>query len=220
MAMSIQLVIVWSTGWGKQVDVILAGQQKTKGVTFSDSWNRKNWWWERIPNQKNVFWIGGNTYYNQKNKIPMKIPEFERSGIGIIAEFFWIPNGFPNQDRGGVLWYSCRYPKYSRLTLLLHLTSSVVLIFLGHTNVSQNTFLGLFWSTGSYIAHGMRMTVSSMFFVLIATPLGLHGGLCLLVVHSGHPPYIVTHQIHEYHVDIPWIPMSLRGFHGTTWVTR
>jgi hypothetical protein len=37
--------------------------------------------------------------------------------------------------------------------------TSVVLLFLGHTNVSQNTFLGLY--TGSYIADGMRMTVSS-----------------------------------------------------------
>jgi hypothetical protein len=26
-----------------------------------------------------VFRIGGNTFYNQKNKIPMKIPEFKRS---------------------------------------------------------------------------------------------------------------------------------------------
>jgi hypothetical protein len=68
--------------------------------------------------------------------------------------------------------------------------------------VSQNTFLGLFWPTGSYVAHGMRMTVLSMFFVLIATPLGSHGGSCL-VVHSGHPPHIVTHLMHEYHVNTP-----------------
>jgi hypothetical protein len=27
----------------------------------------------------------------------MKIPEFKRSGIGIIAEFHGIPSGFPNQ---------------------------------------------------------------------------------------------------------------------------
>jgi hypothetical protein len=46
---------------------------------------------------KNVFRIGGNTFYDQKNKIPMKIPEFKRSGIGLIAEFRKIPNGFPNQ---------------------------------------------------------------------------------------------------------------------------
>ncbi len=36
-----------------------------------------------------MFRIGGNTFYNQKNKIPMKIPEFQRSGLG--------PDGFPNQ---------------------------------------------------------------------------------------------------------------------------
>jgi hypothetical protein len=28
----------------------------------------------------------------------MQIPEFKRSGIGLIAEFRRIPNGFPNQD--------------------------------------------------------------------------------------------------------------------------
>jgi hypothetical protein len=43
-----------------------------------------------------VFRIGGNTFYNRKNKIPMKIPELKRSGIGLIAEFRGIPNGFPN----------------------------------------------------------------------------------------------------------------------------
>jgi hypothetical protein len=45
----------------------------------------------------NVFRIGRNTFYNWKNKILMKIPEFKRSGIGLIAEFYGIPNGFPNQ---------------------------------------------------------------------------------------------------------------------------
>jgi hypothetical protein len=44
-----------------------------------------------------MFRIGGNTFYNRKNKIPMKIPEFKRSGIGLITEFCGIPNGFPNQ---------------------------------------------------------------------------------------------------------------------------
>ncbi len=45
-----------------------------------------------------MFRIGGNTFYARKNKIPMKIPEFKRSGIGLIVEFRGIPNGFPNQD--------------------------------------------------------------------------------------------------------------------------
>ncbi len=66
---------------------------------FSDSWNRKNGWGERIPNRKkNVFRIGGNTFYDQKNKIPMKILESKRSKIGKIAEFRGIPNRFPNLD--------------------------------------------------------------------------------------------------------------------------
>jgi hypothetical protein len=29
--------------------------------------------------EKNVFRIGGNTFYDRKNKIPMKIPELKRS---------------------------------------------------------------------------------------------------------------------------------------------
>jgi hypothetical protein len=45
---------------------------------------------------KNVFRIGGNTFYDQKNKIPMKIPESKRSKIGKIAEFRGILNGFSN----------------------------------------------------------------------------------------------------------------------------
>jgi hypothetical protein len=48
-----------------------------------------------------VFRIGGNTFYDRKNKILMKIPKFKRSGIGLIAEFRGILNVFPNQaDRG------------------------------------------------------------------------------------------------------------------------
>ncbi len=45
----------------------------------------------------NVFRIGGNTFYDWKNKIPMKILVFKRSGIGLIVEFCGILNGFPNQ---------------------------------------------------------------------------------------------------------------------------
>jgi hypothetical protein len=44
----------------------------------------------------NVFRIGGNTFYDPKNKIPMKIPESKRSEIGKIAEFHGVPNRFPN----------------------------------------------------------------------------------------------------------------------------
>jgi hypothetical protein len=46
---------------------------------------------------RNVLRIGRNKFYDQKNEIPMKILEFKRSQIGIIAEFYGIPNGFPNQ---------------------------------------------------------------------------------------------------------------------------
>ncbi len=44
-----------------------------------------------------MFKIGRNTFCDQKNKNPMKIPEFKRSGIGLIAEFRGILNRFPNQ---------------------------------------------------------------------------------------------------------------------------
>jgi hypothetical protein len=46
---------------------------------------------------RNVFRIGVNTLYDQKNEILMKIPEFKRSRIGIIAEFRGIWSGFLNQ---------------------------------------------------------------------------------------------------------------------------
>jgi hypothetical protein len=46
---------------------------------------------------RNVLRIGRKKIYDQKNEIPMKILEFKRSRIGIIAEFCGIPNGFPNQ---------------------------------------------------------------------------------------------------------------------------
>jgi hypothetical protein len=46
---------------------------------------------------KNVFRIGGNTFYDRNNKNPIKNLEFKKSGIGLIAEFHGILNGFPNQ---------------------------------------------------------------------------------------------------------------------------
>ena len=45
-----------------------------------------------------MFRIGRNTFNDRKNKFLMKIPEFKRSGIGLIAEFRGIPNGFPNLE--------------------------------------------------------------------------------------------------------------------------
>jgi hypothetical protein len=52
-----------------------------------------------FPTRKNVFRIGGNTFYDRKNIIPMKIPESKRSEIGKVAEFRGIPNRFPNLVR-------------------------------------------------------------------------------------------------------------------------
>jgi hypothetical protein len=44
-----------------------------------------------------MFQIDRNTFYDWKNKIPMKISEFKRSRIGIIAELRGISSVFPNQ---------------------------------------------------------------------------------------------------------------------------
>ncbi len=82
---------------------------------------KEYWWQEYFPIHEigringgrgfqikgNVFRIGGNTFYYRKNKIPINIPEFKRSRIGLIAEFHEISNGFPNQDWGCV-WPSKR----------------------------------------------------------------------------------------------------------------
>jgi hypothetical protein len=40
--------------------------------------------------------MAGTHFTLGKIKIPMKILEFKRPGIGLIAEFRGIPNGFPN----------------------------------------------------------------------------------------------------------------------------
>jgi hypothetical protein len=63
-----------------------------------------------LQTRKNMFRIGGNTFYDQKNKILMKIPELKRSGIGLIAEFRGILNGFPNQYvQLTWWWYGCAH---------------------------------------------------------------------------------------------------------------
>ncbi len=134
---STQLSIVRSTGWDVLLDIFLAGQKKC-------------WWWEHFPiheigridggrgfrTGRNMFRIGGNTFYNQINEIPMKILEFKRSGIGLITEFRGIPNGFPNQadvvvmhhcQNKGALWgaYTLspppqNYIRYLRWLLPIH----------------------------------------------------------------------------------------------------
>jgi hypothetical protein len=45
----------------------------------------------------NMLQIGRDKFYGQKNEIPMKNPEFKRSGIRIIAEFHGIRSRFPIQ---------------------------------------------------------------------------------------------------------------------------
>jgi hypothetical protein len=104
-----------------------------------------------------------------------------------------------------------------RSSTLLGSISSVVLLFGGThkcvtKHISQSIlayrFLRSSWCENDCLIH---------VFVLITTPLGLHSGSCL-VVHSGNPLHLVTHLIHEYHVDTPWISMPLRGFHSTTQV--
>ncbi len=42
--------------------------------------------------------------------------------------------------------------------------------FLKNTNVSQITFIGLFWPMGSYVALGVKVTFSSMFYVRMPLP--------------------------------------------------
>jgi hypothetical protein len=44
---------------------------------------------------KNVFRIGGNTFYDRKNKISMKIPESKRSKIGKSWNFAEFRTDFP-----------------------------------------------------------------------------------------------------------------------------
>jgi hypothetical protein len=82
--------------------------------------------------RKNVFRIGGNTFCDWKNKIPMKILESKRSEIGKIAEFRGIPNGFPNlvlrgpapilrkkglHARQPLTWRNRRLPSPTRINL-------------------------------------------------------------------------------------------------------
>jgi hypothetical protein len=102
---------------------------------------------------------------------------------------------------GTMFVHVCIYMRISPFLELGILLSRVVLIFFRtHKCVPKH----IFWS---FLANGFLC--SSWYetdclihvFVLIATLLGLHGGAGL-VIHSGHPPHIATHLIHEYHVNI------------------
>ncbi len=77
--------------YSKQVDVIMAGQKKRQEHFPNHEIGRINGG-RGFRTGGNVLQIGGNTFYDQKNKILMKIPKFKRSGIGIIAEFHGIPS--------------------------------------------------------------------------------------------------------------------------------
>jgi hypothetical protein len=79
------------------LDIFLASQKKRCRERFLIHEIRRIDGGRGFRTGVNVFQIGGNTFYDWKNKIPMKIPEFKRSGIGIIVEFRGIPSGFPNQ---------------------------------------------------------------------------------------------------------------------------
>jgi hypothetical protein len=94
---STQPSIIGSTGWDIRLH-FFCGPKKY--------WWRECFWFHeigRINGRRgfrtgwNVFRIGGNIFYDQKNKIPMKILELKWSGIWLIVEFCGIPNGFPNQ---------------------------------------------------------------------------------------------------------------------------
>jgi hypothetical protein len=41
--------------------------------------------------------LAGNTFYDRKNKILMKILEFKRYRIRLIVEFYGIPSDFPTK---------------------------------------------------------------------------------------------------------------------------
>ncbi len=83
--------------YSKQVDVIMAGQINKRQERFSIHEIGRIDGGRGFRTGGNVLQIGGNTFYDQKNKIPMKISEFTRSGIGIIAEFRRISCRFLNR---------------------------------------------------------------------------------------------------------------------------
>ncbi len=98
-----------------------------------------------------MFRIGGSTFYDQKNKIPMKIPEFKRFGIRLITEFRRIPNGFPNQAPPPTLSPS---PLFASLFKHPPLTSNtdfwLVVAFLSHLRPAPCP--SLYSSTGHVLA--------------------------------------------------------------------
>ena len=70
-------------------------------------------------------------------------------------------------------------------------------------------------ATYSYVVGGIRMTRLIHVLCACGQPWGLHG-CAVLMDHSGHSPLTLTHLIHEYHVDIPWIGVRSSGFCSAT----
>ncbi len=68
----IRLRIVGSTGWGIWVDVILVGQKITWQKCFSMHETGGIDGGRGFQTRGNVFWIGGNTFYDRKNKVQWK----------------------------------------------------------------------------------------------------------------------------------------------------
>jgi hypothetical protein len=131
----------------------------------------------------NVFRIGGNTFYDQKNKFSMKIPEFKRSGMGLIMEFRGIPNGFPNQ--------------------VFHLLSSdLPLIFIGFQHIASVGFV-----ESEQVAGGAKflLAVYLLCYVAVVSFGGDVGeGSCVLFVPLVPPAATIVsqHCIHAFHKRI------------------
>jgi hypothetical protein len=90
---------------------------------------------------KKGFRIGGNTFYDRKNKIPMKILESKRSEIGKIAEFRGIPNGFPNLAYVPILGRGTAIfilnGKRILVRNVLHVPGLAVLLYSHRTHITQ-----------------------------------------------------------------------------------
>ncbi len=107
-----------------------------------------------------MFRIGGNTFYDKKNKIPMKIPEFKRFGIGLITEFRGIPNKFPNQVfklDNSLLFCN------STFVFVLYSTASKLLVFLiikGSTGADRHKLNSNGFVTSSGLSRSASMELS------------------------------------------------------------
>jgi hypothetical protein len=73
-------------------------------------------------------------------------------------------------------------------------------------------FLCCSWYENDCLIHVLCVSTS---------PPGLHSGSgASLVVHLGLPLHIITHHIHAYHVDIPWIGVQSPVFRNVTLVSK